>query len=465
MTHTTTVLQARGTVSLSPPPSRACWVAFVLALGACDRSDVPSRPADPAPVAATASPPATAPRAPAPAPEAPRSFNVILLMIDSLRADMPWAGYERDIAPNLAALEKRSVSYTRAYSISSYTAMSVVPALAGAYPSEMKRDGYFFTRYHDDNVLVSERAQAAGHRTLAGHAHGYFLPALGNAQGFDDYRLIPGGVDLKAVTSITSEKLTKLAIEMLSDPKNASPGEGKRFFAYFHYMDPHHTYERHPGHPEFGKKPRDVYDHEVHYTDSWVGKLLDFVGGQPWGAETAVVVTADHGEAFGENGHFRHAYEVWEPLVRVPWFFVVPGIEPRRIEVPRGHVDLAPTISDLLGLRGGPPFRGRSLLPELRGDDEPQARPVIVELARSDLMDRRRAIIAEGHKLIAFGDDRSFKLFDLTNDPGESKDLSKDSPELLERMKKLYREESAKIPRTPVLGGAPLKGAPSGQRW
>ncbi len=419
-----------------------------------------------APPSATPAPSST-PTTPSAEVVAPaKTFNVLLLMIDSLRADMPWNGYERDIAPNLTALEKQSVSYTRAYSVSSYTAMSVVPALVGAYPSEMKRDGYFFTRYHDDNVFVSERAQKAGHRTLAGHAHGYFLPALGNAQGFDDYRLVPGGVDLKAVTSVTSEKLTKLAIEMLSDPKNVELGEGKRFFAYFHYMDPHHTYERHKDHPNFGTKPRDLYDNEVHYTDAWVQKLLDFVAKQPWAKETAIVVTADHGEGFGENGHFRHAYEVWEPLVRVPLLFAVPGIRPRRITVPRGHIDLAPTIAALMGLVAEPPFRGQSLLPEIRGEiEKPAARPVVVELARSDLMDRRRAVIAEGHKLIAFGNDRSYKLFDLGADPLETKDLSKESPDLLERMKAIYLEESAKIPNTPVLGGAPLKGAPAGQRW
>ena len=448
------------------PRFRSTALVLLAALLGCDNAQkapagAASTPKAPKPVASAAK----APDAAAARPKPKRPYNVLLIMIDSLRADMPWSGYERDIAPWLTKFEKRCVNYTRAYSISSYTAKSVGPTLVGAYPSEMKRDGYFFTKYHEDNVFISERAQDAGHRALAGHAHGYFMPALGNNQGFDDYRLTKGGVDLKAVKSITSEKLTNLAFEMLKDPKNVSQEGGKRFFAYFHYLDPHHTYEFHKGHPDFGRKARDLYDNEVHYTDSWVGKLVDWALEQPWGKDTAVIITSDHGEGFGEHNHFRHAYEVWEVLVRVPWFFYVPGAEGKRIDARRGHIDLAPTVADLMGLSMTPPFRGKSLVPEIFGDEKPKDRRVVVDLPRSDLMDRRRAVIADGYKIIAFGDERSFKLYHLDKDPNEEKDLVKEDPKAFEKMKAIYFEESKKIPNTPVIGGAPLKGAPAGQRW
>ncbi len=384
-------------------------------------------------------------------------------MIDSLRADMPWSGYERDIAPWLTAFEKKCVSYTRGYSLSSYTAKSVAPALIGEYPSATKRDGYFFTRYDPENVFISERLQKAGHRTLAGHAHGYFMPALGNNQGFDDYRLTPGAVDLKAVTSVTSPKLTKLAKEMLGDKKNTELEAGKRFFAYFHYLDPHHTYEKHAGHPDFGNKPRDLYDNEVHFTDHWVGKLLDWVQKQPFAKRTAIIITADHGEGFGEHGHFRHSYELWEALVRVPWFFYVPGADPRRIDAPRGHIDLAPTIADLMGLEHRS-YRGKSLVGEIFGTEAPEKRAVIVDLPRSDLMDFRRGVIRDGYKVLTLGDEAAWHVYDLEKDPTEKQNLSKD-PELLERMKKMYREESAKIPNVKITGYAPLRGAPAGRGY
>jgi len=437
------------------------WLSLACSKGASDPS-----------AAAAGSAPAEAP-APAPAPsaigadkaEARRPYNVLLVMIDSLRADMPWTGYERAIAPWLTSAQKSCVTYTQGYALSSYTAKSVAPALVGEYPSAMKRDGLFFTTYPDEhNLFVSERVKKAGHRTLAGHAHGYFLPALGNNQGFDDYQLIKGGVDIRAVTSVTSDKLSALAKQMLADPKNVALRPGQRFFAYFHYLDPHHTYVKHDGHPDFGPKARDLYDNEVHYTDQRLGELIDWTREQPWSKDTALVITSDHGEGFGENNHFRHAYELWESLVKVPMIFCVPGAKPRRLEVRRSHIDLAPTLADLMGVRADPPFRGHSLVPEIFGAAVP-ARRIVVDLPRSDLMDRRRGVIEKDDKIIAFGDDRVFRLYDLAKDPWEKTDLSKTYPERLERMKAIYLEESRKIPVVEVVGGAPLLGAPAGQRW
>jgi arylsulfatase A-like enzyme len=410
--------------------------------------------------AAAATPPDAGPAVPAPK----RPYNVLLIMIDSLRSDMPWAGYPRDIAPWLTRFQKEScVVYPNAYSLSSYTAKSVGPALVGEYPSAMPHTASFFTQYPDaQNLFVSERARKAGVRTLAGHAHGYFMPRLGNNQGFDDYRLIPGAVDLKAVTSITSEPLTKLAMDMLGAPENT----GKRpFFAYFHYLDPHHTYEKHKGHPDFGSKPRDVYDNEVHYTDKWVGTLLDWAKQQPWWSRTVVMITADHGEGFGERGQFRHAYELWESLVRVPWFICVPGVAPRHIAVRRSHVDLAPTIADLLGLPADPPFTGKSLVDEVFGKVAPEPRRIVVDLPRADLMDRRRGVIDGDYKLLGFGDDTRFMLFNVAKDPWEAEELSKTEPDQLERMKRVYQETSEKIPVVPVVGGGTLKGAPPGRGY
>jgi arylsulfatase A-like enzyme len=394
-----------------------------------------------------------------------KTYNVLFIMIDSLRADMPWAGYPRDIAPWLSKYAERSVLYPRSYSLSSYTAKSVVPTLVGKYGSEMPRDGYFFTRWLPDNLLVSERAQQAGHRTLAGHGHGYFLPGLGLDQGFDDYRLLPGTfLDTTGVANVTSEALNALAKKMLTDAKNVALPEGKRFFAYYHFLDPHYTYIKHDDHPDYGKDRRALYDNEVHYTDHWVGDLVSFVEAQPWGKETAVIITADHGEGFGERKQYRHAYELWEALIRVPLFIRVPGAPSRRIAVSRSHIDLAPTIAELMGLAQEPPFRGQSLLPEIFGAEAPE-RPAISDLARSDLMDRRRALISGEYKLIAFGDDTKWLLFNVVKDFKEEHDLSQEEPAKLEEMKALYAKLSAEIPVVPVTGGAPLLGAPRGRRW
>ncbi|RYE74899.1 MAG: choline-sulfatase, partial [Myxococcales bacterium] len=384
--------------------------------------------APPAPVASSAPVASAAPAASAPAaaPAGKGPFNVLMISIDSMRADMPWAGYGRDIAPNLTALFKKSTSYTHAYSISSFTSKSLGGFLGGRYPSELKRTGPFFTKYLDENRMFPEMLQEQKVRTISGHAHAYMGKGEGGfEQGFDAWKLVPGiSFDYNTDPFVTSQKLTPLAIEMLGDAKNTSG----RFFAWFHYMDPHEKYQAHEESPKFGKKARDYYDEEIFYTDLWVGKLLAWVDQQPWAKDTAIVVTADHGEAFGEHKLYRHAFELYEVLVHVPLFVYVPGQPPRAIDQNRSHIDLVPTLFDLLGAKPGAELRGKSFAPELFGA-EADARDVIVDLPEDSHNERRRALIHDGWKIIALANDFRYELYDLKADPDEKTDLFKKDPD------------------------------------
>ena len=427
------------------------WVAgCALAASSCGPAAVPAGPPPAVPPASgpSASPttaatpnaaPATASTAEPAAdqPAAPTKLNVVVITIDAMRADMPWAGYPRDIAPNLTRLESESVSYTRAYSLSSYTAMSMGGFLAGRYPGELHRSGYFFSAYPDSELFFPEILQQAGVRTLAAHAHYYFDQKAGFRQGFDDYRMVDG-LDVNNTTdkNVTSPQHLALAEEILSDPANTKGP----FFAWFHFMDPHDRYMSHEGHTLWGSGGRDRYDGEIHFTDAHVGKLLRFIEAQPWGKRTAIIVKADHGEAFGEHKQTRHGFELWEPLVHVPLFIRVPGVTPRRIEQPRSQIDLAPTILDLLGVAAPATLAGVSLLPEIRGETEPPAREVIIDLPRTSDNFRRRAMVSERYKIIAFGDDFRFELYDVIDDPGERVDLRHRKREVYEQMKKRYLE-------------------------
>lgn len=390
-------------------------------------------------------------------------LNVVLILIDGLHDQVPWLGYERDIAPWLTAFERRSVSYTRAYSIASSTARSVGPLLAGRYPSEMYRNGFYFTVYEPENVFIGEYAQKAGHHTLSAHSHAYFKKETGIAQGFSDFRVLDGTeLNNMSKDNVTSERMTQLAEEMLSDPRVGK--NGLSFFAYFHYMDPHAPYLPHEDRKSWGNTPRDFYDQEVNFTDEWVGKLVDWAFEQPWGDKTAFIISADHGESFGDHNLYKHGYELWEDVIHVPLLIYAPGSAPRRIDTPRSHIDLAPTILELMGLRPDLPLPGVSLVPELYGLP-PEPRPVVADLPRDNLQDRRRAVIDGDTKLIAQGDDTSFLLFDLARDPEEKNDIFLAEPERARRMLKLYEQVSASIGQTEVVGYADLKGAPPGRRW
>ncbi|HEX7603007.1 MAG TPA: sulfatase, partial [Polyangiaceae bacterium] len=355
----------------------------------------------------------------------------------------PWAGYPRDIAPVLTAFEKTAVSYTRAYSISSYTAMSLGGFLAGRYPSEIARSGYFFSSYPESVTFFPELLQKAGVRTLAGHAHFYFDQKSGFRQGFDVYKIVPGLVqDNTTDKNVTAPQHLELAKEMLGDKANT----GKRFFAWFHFLDPHDQYMPHEGIGPYGKSSRDKYDGEITFVDQHVGKLLEFVDQQEWGKRTAIVITADHGEAFGEHKMYRHGFEIYEMLVHIPMMIRAPGITARRIDTPRSTMDLPPTILEMTGAPAEPTFQGKSLVGELYGAT-PEARDVVIDLPRTGDNDRRRALVKGDYKLIAFGDDDGFELYDVVKDPKEEHDLKKkaEMKQVFEDMKAAYKARVEKI--------------------
>jgi choline-sulfatase len=437
---------------------RSVLISLPLILTGCGSSepaDVPLAASAPAPkasvqAAATQPDPQAAPAA----PQAAQPMNVILLVIDALRDDMPWNGYGRPIAPNLSKLFSKSVSWERGYSISSFTSKSVGGLLTGRYPSSLARTTPFFTMWRQKNEFVAEALQKQHVRTIGGHAHMYFKSYAGFHQGFDVWDMVPKiEWDFDKDPYITGPDHAKLVIDQLSKPENTLG----RFFAYYHFMDPHHDYNSHEQAPHWGKKNRDRYDEEVWFTDQQIQKVLDFVGSQPWGKDTAIMVTSDHGEAFGEHDLLKHAFEVYDVLVRVPLFVYVPGMAGKRIPRWRSHIDLAPTIFELLGQQVPESLPGKSLVSEVRGEPQPQ-RPVICDLPADVLNVRHRALIDEqGYKLIAFGKDVRYELYNVREDPEEKTNLFKKKDERSEAMVKRYKEISKTIPFVKAEGGKPVK--------
>ena len=335
-----------------------------------------------------------------------------------MRADMPWNGYPRPIAPRLTDVESKSVSFTHAYAVSSYTSMSLGGLLGGRIPSELTRSGYFFGTYKND-LFFPRLLQAAGVRTMGVQAHMYFK-AAGFDVGFDDWKLVPGIVfDPNTDRDVTSQQSEEIAEQLLGHAANDS----RRFFFWAHFLDPHDLYMRHEG-IDWGSKERDRYDGEVTFTDRYVGKLLDFIAARSWAARTVIIVTSDHGEEFGEHNMTRHGFEVWETLVHVPLMVLAPGAKARHIDVPRSDVDLAPTILDLFGLPPEPTFAGTSIVKEVYGAPS-DPRDVVVDLPATSDNGKRRALVRGNLKLICFDNDSFCRLFDVAKDPLERDAITK----------------------------------------
>jgi arylsulfatase A-like enzyme len=387
----------------------------------------------------------------------PRDLNLVLLTIDTLRADLGFMGYPLPVSPALDALAERSTVFEHAYSMASYTGKSVGPTLIGKYPSECWRDGAHFDTYFPENVLLAERLQAAGFRTMGVASHWYFKPKYGLSQGMEvwDMSAMPSESGGDVDSSVTSSQLTDAAIGLLSEPGNVA----HRFFLWVHYFDPHANYVQHPGAPDFraGAKgwARPLYDGEVWFTDHHIGRLLDFIASQPWGQKTAIVVTADHGEAFDEHGMNWHGVDLWEPLVHVPLVVYVPGAKPHRVMVKRSLIDLVPTALDLMNLPQPPAgeLSGQSnALAILSPDDASiEERDVYLDMPAGPQVSQHRAFIhgeTPGLKLMQEWT-TVYLLYDLARDPGELSDLSRDRATLNE-MLGAYEEKLSSLHVVPV---------------
>ncbi|HVJ94756.1 MAG TPA: sulfatase-like hydrolase/transferase, partial [Labilithrix sp.] len=391
-----------------------------------------------------------------------RPYNVVLISIDALRFDLGFMGHPRAISPNLDALAAKGTVFEHAYAMASMTWQSLGSLLIGKYPSEIA--GYErFNHFAPENVLVTERLREAGVRTFAAMCQFAFSKPRPMDVPRDAFAHIGHGFDIWDTSAdpdpngfnfeddaITSDKLTNAAITLLSNPENVTPPSG-RFFAWFHYFDTHTQYVLHPEAPDFATsdtsevgRDRAVYESEVWFTDHHVGRLIDFFTRQPWGKDTAIIVTGDHGEAFNEHGMRWHRKELWEELVHVPLIAYVPGQTPNRVSARRSHIDLARTILELTGVPAPDDgsLRGESLLADALAPPGhvPAHRPIYAEIVPSEGPIRRVLISGPGRgmKLIHRGG-TAYELYDLDVDPGEKKNLAANRARLgleVERLQK-----------------------------
>ena len=140
-----------------------------------------------------------------------------------------------------------------------------------------------------------------------------------------------------------------------------------------------------------------------------------------------------------EHDILFHGRRLWEEVVRVPWVWVVPGVESRRVKGRVSQVDLAATVYDLLGVKPPAHSRGKSLVPMMIGKEEGDRR-IFLEQPLGEYMPAMYAIIDGGYKLIHTVVGNRYRLFNLETDPGEKTDLSRSHPDKLAAMKEIYQQ-------------------------
>jgi arylsulfatase A-like enzyme len=288
----------------------------------------------------------------APVLSLPADWNVVLVVVDSLRADAvpptlderPEKRFARSDAPFLSELAQRSFRFHRVYAGATYTYLAM-PAM---FRSELA-----FTKGRRGaplGVLAAEQG-----RTPIAVVNDFF------AQPLDDEmaELLGGFVDVRTYNERAQDEQRKLTHAALAQ------AAARPFFAWLHYYGVHS-----PGWD--GKAiPRDVqawpenYKRGLRWVDGELRWLFQELEGLGIAERTAVVITADHGEGLMDTGHMFHGPFVYEETVRVPLLIYLPGRAGRYIDATVGSVDIVPTLLELMG--GKPRFahRGRSLAPLL----------------------------------------------------------------------------------------------------
>ena len=422
-------------------PAGLMAAALSLALAGCPGGRQAPRATTATPSAATAA-------------TAGNRLNVLLVTIDTLRADhLGLYGYRRATSPHLDALAQRATVFDQAYTYWPKTRGSFVAILTGRLASQT---GYSKGRQEllDWNPTLASTLKQAGYRTEATVDNPNVAKALGYAKGFDRYR----ETWLERTLPTEVDRMRAITADGVSALREAKPGQP--FFLWLHYVNPHAPYQPPPpfdtafldtgaargpvlgavkdfhggAHAPWAKAGKPLgwyvaqYDGEIATVDAQIGSLVDALSASLVRDRTLLVVTSDHGESLGEHDYyFDHGEDLFDPCVRIPLLIAGPGVKGgSRSNVLASTLDLVPTVLDAVKVSYPPDLAGLSLLPATRGEDRPQRPRLPGQNDRSLLgaWDQRYKIVATPQ-----GDGARYALYDRQRDPGETRDASRSEPD------------------------------------
>jgi arylsulfatase A-like enzyme len=329
----------------------------------------------------------------APADAAPPRRNVILISLDTLRADrLAVGGAYRRAMPQVDAFARDAVTFTDAWSVWPETSGSHMSLFSARFPSE-HRVTSFITAPAPSIELLAERLRREGYLTRAYTENGGVWAHAGFARGFSAY------AERRSADFVYRGEVDAVFAD---GTRWVTEHQDRAFFLFLHTYQVHGPYsppERYttlfreePGREPPGV-PRDsalAYDQEARYTDDHVGPFLAHLARIGLAERTIVIITSDHGEEFGDHGRMGHGRTLHQEVLRVPLVIAAPGVlAPAQVTTPVSLLDVAPTILDLLGLAPTAGQRGMSLVGRARAaasgtapDPQDMARPIFGEVDR-----------------------------------------------------------------------------------
>jgi arylsulfatase A-like enzyme len=275
--------------------------------------------------------------------------NVVLIVVDAMRADRLGLGAPRSLTPVLDQLATRSVVFTEAFSQSSTTRIAFPSFLSGKDPTSLtwvRKRGWLQSAGAEP--LLSELLQRAGYSTGL-VINGWIRDRLTQIQrGYEIVLSNREAGSARVAPQLNGPSSTARAIEFIE----LALLENKPFFLTLYYEGPHAPYDDPTpyGVAPRGTRPIDRYDAEVRYTDRQIGHVLEHLSVQPeTAANTIVIVTADHGEEFGEHGGAQHSRQCYRESTHVPLIVHAPGLPPAIVRTRVALTNIAPTVLALVG--------------------------------------------------------------------------------------------------------------------
>lgn len=398
---------------------------------------------------------------------APTYPNIVLIVIDTVRADhVGCYGYERNTTPNIDALARHALVFKNATSAASWTTPSVAALLSSQYPSTMGIHEKP-AKLNTDYPLLAEVLKKHGYRTHGIVSFSYLSNRLGFGRGFDEY----DERSHRGHGGIVSPLVTTKALKFLKS------GPTQPFFLFVHNFDPHYSYIQHeqynycPGYQGKIKSGQRIdilrdmrpsmsaedihyivslFDSELAYTDMFIAKILQELKRQDLYDDAIIVITADHGDEFMERGWIGHTATLYQELIHVPLIIKLPTNRPGVVEARVGLIDVMPTLLSYLGLEAPENLEGRAL--DLAAPENIGGAPVFSQAKKRmksiyywqrpgpDRVLAKRSVIMDGRKLIyneATGDK---ELYDLRVDPAEQVNRYEEDKTVASRLEALLNE-------------------------
>ncbi len=317
-----------------------------------------------------------------PPPMGDKQPNVLLVTIDTLRADhLACYGYNRQTSKCMDALASEGIVFENAYVQRNSTWPSLATVMTSLHPvvHGVRHNGL---QLSNAPITLAEVLQANGYMTAAVYTNS-------KGQNWEGFQ-----VRHPITTEPVDERATHEAISWLADAR-------RPFFLWIHYLAPHADYtppaefqtfvdpnykgpidgkkesiakatlRQFPVTPEDLQHVYNLYDGEIAYVDNELNKVIDTLKARDLYDNTLIVLSADHGEElYDHHGYFGHGASVYEGVMRVPLIMRMPGTVPagKRDASVVGTIDVAPTILQTVGIAVPESYQGRSLAPAFKGE-------------------------------------------------------------------------------------------------